>query len=89
MRIGIQMRNFVNDMLVKTFKTHEERSAAFYSLMVNFLANSVSEISEPERLHQNIEEIIVGIRDWLKGTQGTIIKFHNLKSPTIKKEDLH
>lgn len=88
MRIGIQMRNFVTDQLIKNFDTHEERSTVFYSLMVNYIANSLADISDADRLDQNLEEVIQGLRDWVKGTQSTIVKFNRLKS-VLKKEDLH
>lgn len=89
MRIGTQMRNYMTDCLIKTFDTHEERCAAFYSLLINFVANAISEVSTTERLRQNVEEIIEGLQQWLDGTENMIIKFHQSHTTALKKEDLH
>jgi len=91
MKIGFQMKTFLNDCLVDYFKTDEERAAAFYSTLINFIANSIAEASAPDRLKDNVNEIIEGLQDWMNGKDILFVNYDPKTNQVYKdkKEDLH
>ena len=88
MKVGYQMKIFLNNCLIDAFNTHEERSAAFYSTLVNFIANCLSEVSEGDNLKRNIKEVIDGLNDWLEKKDHLLVKY-DPNTNTVKKEGIH
>lgn len=88
MKVGYQMKTFLNKCLIDAFKTHDDRSAAFYSTLINFVANTVSEVSEPENAANNIKDIIKGLEDWVEGKGIVMMKLDPI-TKKVNREDLH
>jgi hypothetical protein len=88
MEVSFLLRKLMTERLLETFETHDERSAAFYSLLINFVGNSISEVSEPQRMATNMEEIIIGLKEWMTGTNITYMRY-DPKTSKIKLGDLH
>lgn len=88
MKVGYQMKTFLNKCLIDAFKSHEEMSAAFYSTLINFVANTILEFSEPENFNNNLLGIIKGLQDWINRAD-MVRASYDPKTNKINKEDLH
>lgn len=88
MRVGYNVKNTIINEIITTFPNREDRGVVFHNVIVNIVANIVADVSQAEKIEENMKQIILGLDEWLHGKNIHRVTYDSGKDEIIK-EGLH